>query len=44
MHSKERKKPILWNLGNQMTGDTIHFISEKETKFLDSLLVLTMLF
>ena len=36
---KRKKKPILWNLGNQMTGDTIHFISEKETKFLDSLLV-----
>lgn len=36
---KRKKKPILWNLGNQMTGDTIHFISEKETKFLDSLIV-----
>lgn len=34
-----KHKPILWNLGNQMTGDTIHLISNPETEKLDSLLV-----
>ncbi len=34
-----RRKPILWNLGNQMTGDTIHLISNPETEQLDSLIV-----
>src|SRR5690606_21161755 len=29
----------LWNLGNQMTGDTIHLISNPETEQLDSLIV-----
>lgn len=33
------RKPILWNLGNQMTGDTIHMISNTETEKLDSLIV-----
>ena len=33
------QKPILWNLGNQMTGDTIHLLSNKETEKIDSLLV-----
>lgn len=33
------RKPILWNLGNQMTGDTIHMISNPETEKLDSLIV-----
>jgi len=33
------RKPILWNVGNQMTGDTIHLISNPETEKLDSLLV-----
>lgn len=33
------RKPILWNIGNQMTGDTIHLISNTETEKLDSLLV-----
>jgi lipopolysaccharide export system protein LptA len=33
------RKPILWNIGNQMTGDTIHLISNTETDKLDSLLV-----
>ncbi len=33
------RKPILWNIGNQMTGDTIHLISNPETEKLDSLLV-----
>ena len=34
-----KRKPILWNLGNQMTGDTIHLISNVETEELDSLKV-----
>ncbi len=34
-----KRKPILWNLGNQMTGDTIHLISNTKTEQLDSLLV-----
>ena len=34
-----KRKPILWNLGNQMTGDTIHLISNPETEQLDSLIV-----
>src|SRR5690606_13381428 len=29
----------LWNLGNQMTGDTIHLISNPKTEQLDSLIV-----
>ena len=33
------RKPILWNIGNQMTGDTIHLISNPETEKLDSLVV-----
>lgn len=33
------RKPILWNMGNQMTGDTIHMISNVETEKLDSLKV-----
>ena len=33
------RKPVLWNLGNQMTGDTIHFTSDVETEKLDSLKV-----
>lgn len=33
------RKPVLWNLGNQMTGDTIHLISNVETEKLDSLKV-----
>ncbi|MDU8886587.1 OstA-like protein [Yeosuana sp. MJ-SS3] len=32
-------RPILWNLKNQMTGDTIHLISNTETEKLDTLLV-----
>ncbi len=31
------RKPILWNEDNQMTGDTIHLISNPETEKLDSL-------
>lgn len=34
-----KRKPILWNIDNQMTGDTIHLISNPETEKLDSLLV-----
>ncbi|WP_396603403.1 OstA-like protein [Algibacter sp. R77976] len=33
------RKPILWNLENQMTGDTIHLLSNNETEKIDSLLV-----
>jgi lipopolysaccharide export system protein LptA len=33
------RKPVLWNLGNQMTGDTIHLISNVKTEKLDSLRV-----
>jgi len=32
--------PILWNVDNQMTGDSIHLISNLETEKLDSLKVL----
>ncbi len=34
-----KRHPVLWNLGNQMTGDTIHLISNPKTEQLDSLLV-----
>jgi lipopolysaccharide export system protein LptA len=34
-----KRKPVLWNLGNQMTGDTIHVISDVVTEKLDSLKV-----
>ncbi|WP_233702477.1 OstA-like protein [Hyunsoonleella flava] len=33
------RKPILWNLGNQMTGDTIHLQSDTERDKMDSLIV-----
>ncbi|MEW4925156.1 OstA-like protein [Algibacter sp. 2305UL17-15] len=33
------RKPILWNLANQMTGDTIHLQSDTEKDKLDSLIV-----
>jgi len=33
------RKPVLWNLGNQMTGDSIHLISDVEKEQLDSLKV-----
>ncbi|WP_256259822.1 OstA-like protein [Winogradskyella luteola] len=33
------RKPVLWNLDNQMTGDTIHLISDVKTEKLDSLKV-----
>lgn len=33
------RKPILWNLGNQMTGDTIHLQSDTVKDKMDSLVV-----
>ncbi|WP_375237861.1 OstA-like protein [Aurantibacter sp.] len=33
------RKPVLWHLKNQMTGDTIHIISNPETEKIDSLKV-----
>ena len=35
----KKKGPILWNLSNQMTGDTIHIKSNPETEKIDSLIV-----
>ena len=47
LHSSERtgitkliKNPVMWNFDNQMTGDLMHLISNKETEKLDSLKVL----
>ena len=34
-----KRYPILWNIGNQMTGDSIHLQSNIETEQLDSLKV-----
>jgi lipopolysaccharide export system protein LptA len=34
-----KRNPVIWNVDNQMTGDTIHLISNPETEQLDSLLV-----
>lgn len=34
-----RRNPVLWSGNNQMTGDTIHLISNPKTEKLDSLLV-----
>lgn len=34
-----KRRPILWNMDNQMTGDTIHLISNPKTEQLDSLVV-----
>ncbi|HLT34143.1 MAG TPA: OstA-like protein, partial [Aquaticitalea sp.] len=34
-----KRHPVLWNVGNQMTGDTIHLIANPKTEQLDSLLV-----
>ncbi|MGJ8761779.1 MAG: OstA-like protein [Polaribacter sp.] len=38
--TKMFKKPVLWSDGNQITGDTIHLLSNVETEKLDSLKVL----
>lgn len=35
------RNPILWAEGNQITGDTIHLISNSKTQQLDSLKILT---
>ncbi len=47
IHSEERTgitqlitDPIMWNVDNQMTGDSIHLISNMETEELDSLRVI----
>ncbi len=47
IHSEEKTgltqlitDPIMWNVDNQMTGDSIHLISDKETEQLDSLKVI----
>ena len=34
-----KRRPILWNIGNQLTGDTIHLKSNVDTEKLDSLIV-----
>ena len=38
------KEPILWNKQNQMTGDSIHLVSNMETEKLDSLKVINNAF
>ncbi len=47
IHSAEKngliqliRKPVVWNGGNQMTGDSIHIISNVKTEQLDSLKVI----
>jgi lipopolysaccharide export system protein LptA len=42
--TKMFRDPILWSDGNQITGDTIHLISNVETEKLDSLKVLNNAF
>ncbi|RLJ64537.1 OstA-like protein [Lacinutrix venerupis] len=34
-----KRRPILWNIKNQITGDTIHLKSNPETEKIDSLIV-----
>lgn len=34
-----KRNPVLWNIGNQMTGDTIHLIANVDKEQLDSLRV-----
>ncbi len=36
---EKKKGPVLWNMNNQMTGDTIHIKSNPKTEKLDSLIV-----
>ncbi|MCF6280553.1 MAG: hypothetical protein L3J14_09430 [Flavobacteriaceae bacterium] len=38
--TKMFRKPVLWSQENQITGDVIHFLHDKETQQLDSLKVL----
>ena len=47
IHSREKtgitqliKNPVIWNGENQMTGDSIHLLSNKKTEKLDSLKVI----
>jgi len=47
IHSREKtgitqliKNPVIWNGENQMTGDSIHLLSNKDTEKLDSLKVI----
>jgi lipopolysaccharide export system protein LptA len=42
--TKMFKDPVLWSEGNQITGDTIHLISDVKTEKLDSLKVLNNAF
>ncbi|PCE64867.1 OstA-like protein [Sediminicola luteus] len=51
IHSSEKsgvtqliRNPILWNVDNQMTGDSIHLISNTETEKMDSLKVINNAF
>ncbi len=51
IHSEEKTgitqlitNPILWNVDNQMTGDSIYLISNKETESMDSLKVINNAF
>lgn len=51
IHSSQRTKltqlignPVLWNFENQMTGDVMHLIGNKDTESLDSLKVLNNTF
>ncbi len=43
-YTKMFRNPVLWSDGNQITGDTIHLISNVETEKLDSLKVLNNAF
>ncbi len=38
------KEPVLWNMENQMTGDSIHLLTDTETEKLDSLKVINNAF
>jgi len=38
--TKMFRKPVLWSQENQITGDVIHFINDKESQKIDSLKVL----
>jgi len=38
------KAPVLWNVENQMTGDSIHLITDMETEKMDSLKVINNAF
>ncbi|GGG48982.1 hypothetical protein GCM10011414_18490 [Croceivirga lutea] len=38
------RNPIMWNVDNQMTGDSIHLLSNKKTEQLDSLKVINNAF